>query len=78
MLKAFVEKHHARILFGTDSGLTPGGSDEYLFQAARNHMRFFLRLGLSDEVLQAVAWKNAKTLYRLPDIPTARRGNVRP
>lgn len=78
IIKAFVEKHAGRILFGTDSGLSPGNTDEYLRQAARNHMRFFLRLGLQDETLQAVAWANAKALLRLPDIPSDRRGNVRP
>jgi predicted TIM-barrel fold metal-dependent hydrolase len=78
LLKAFVEKYQTRVMFGTDSSLYPGCADEYAVLAARNHMRFILRLGLANDALQAVAWRNAKSLFRLGDVPTSRRGNVRP
>lgn len=78
ILKGFLEKHTGRVLYGTDTMLSPGGVDDYLAQGNLCHARFLLRLGLSCDALQKIAWRNAVELLRLPEIHGARRGCVRP
>jgi predicted TIM-barrel fold metal-dependent hydrolase len=77
-LRDFVEKWSERILFGTDSGLRPAGSDNMDVQGFLCHARFILALGLNDKALQDVAWRNAKNLLGLKDVSTARSKSVRP
>lgn len=78
ILKEFVEKYADRVLYGTDTMFKANSIDDYLVQGNLCHARFMLRLGLEHGALQKVAWKNATTLFKLPEICGARRGCVRP
>ena len=79
LLRNFVERWSDRILFGTDSSLSPDvGVDEYAVQGFLCHPRFMLKLRLSDATLQKVAWRNAQQLMHLQSVSSARRGSVRP
>lgn len=76
--RAFFLDYRDRILFGSDTGLAPGEIDTYLIQAFLGHARFILQLHLPDDVLQAVACRNAERLLGLTGKQMQRRGNVRP
>ena len=78
LLREFVENWSERIVFGTDASLFPGSVDEYAVQGFLCHPRFMLKLGLSDKVLQDVAWRTTQQLFNLKEVSSARRGNVRP
>ena len=78
LLRDFIEKWSARIVFGTDADIKPGSIDEYAIQGFLCHARFLLKLGLSDKVLQDVAWRTSNNLFNLQPVSAARRGNVRP
>jgi predicted TIM-barrel fold metal-dependent hydrolase len=75
---AFVTKHSGRLLFGSDTDLTPTGPDEYDVQGFLCHARFVSKLQLDCDTLQDIAWRNAARLYKLPVLNPQRRGNVRP
>ena len=55
-----------------------GNLDEYAVLGFLCHTRFMLKLGLSDEALQDVAWRTAQQLLNLKQGNSARRGSVRP
>jgi len=78
VLRDFIEKWSDRIVFGTDADIKPGSIDEYAIQGFLCHARFLLKLGLSDKVLQDVAWRTSNNLFNLQPVSAARRGNVRP
>ena len=78
VLRDFVEQWSDRIIFGTDADIKPGSLDEYAVQSFLCHARFILKLGLSDDALQNVAWRTANLLYGFRQLDSARRGNVRP
>lgn len=74
----FFHLYQDRILFGSDSNLTPGGIDEYLVQGFLCHTRFIHQLKLPYEILQKVSHENAEKLFHLEPMDPVRRGNVRP
>jgi len=78
ILRNFFIKYQDRILFGSDSILTPGGIDEYLVQAFLCHARFISKLRLPYDVLEKVAHKNTEKLFGLKTMTAERRGNARP
>ena len=78
LLRDFIEKWPERIVFGTDADIKPGSIDEYAIQGFLCHARFMLKLGLSDETLQNIAWRTTNNLLKLQPVSAARRGNVRP
>jgi len=77
-LRDFVETWSDRIMFGTDSLIRPEGPDRIDLQGFLCHPRFMLALRLSDRTLQDVAWRNAKKMFNLKTVSTARKKSVRP
>ena len=74
----FVVEHGDRLLFGTDSMLTPASIDPYLVESWKCHARFIMALRLPNETLQAVAHGNAERLFRLNPCGEARKYSTRP
>jgi predicted TIM-barrel fold metal-dependent hydrolase len=78
LLQDFFQKWSKRVLFGTDiTNVSPGRILESTVRGYLNHPRFFLKLWLSDDALQNIAWRNAYRLFKLTPGLWARRGNVR-
>jgi predicted TIM-barrel fold metal-dependent hydrolase len=78
VLWEFFMKYRERILFGSDSGVSPNKIDEYLIQGFLCHARFINQLRLPYDVLQLVSHENSERLFGLEPVSAARRGNVRP
>jgi predicted TIM-barrel fold metal-dependent hydrolase len=78
ILREFFTKYQDRILFGTDSPISLGDTDEYKVQAFLCHVRFIKQLRLDDEVLQKISHRNAERLYNLQTLDASRRGTSRP
>ena len=77
-LHKFVTQHADRILFGTDSALSPDGATEYDYQGFLCHARFINQLRLDYETLQKVSHGNSEKLFGIKQLDATRRGNVRP
>lgn len=78
VLRDFIENWSERLMFGTDAVMKPGSLDDYAVQSFLCHVRFMLKLSMSDQALQDVAWRTANRLFDLKPVSSARRGNVRP
>ena len=74
----FVMKYPDRILFGTDTDLSPEGIGEYQKEAFCAHLRFIHQLRLPYEQLQMLCYQNAERLLHIPPSSAARKFNTRP
>jgi predicted TIM-barrel fold metal-dependent hydrolase len=77
-LYRFVTEYADRILFGTDSNLTPAGAVEYAVQGFLCHSRFIHQLRLDYDTLQKIAHGNSEKLFGIKKLSSERKGNVRP
>ncbi len=74
----FFLRYPDRILFGTDTSLTPAGIGEYQKEAFCSHLRFIHQLRLPHEVLQMVCYGNAERVLSIPPSDAKRKYNTRP
>lgn len=74
----FVQKYADRLLFGTDTSLTPESVCDYQKEGFLSHLRFIHQLRLPWETLQKICYGNAEHLLRLKPSDPTRKYNSRP
>jgi len=74
----FFMKYADRLLFGTDTDLTPEAVNHYQVEAFACHLRFIHQLRLPYDELQKVLYQNCERVLGLPPSSSARKHNARP
>ena len=76
--REFVTTWADRILFGTDNKTSAAHSNPVCFEAFRCHLRYVKALGLSQQALDRVMWKNARRVFGLRDCEGWMTATTRP
>ena len=56
-----------RVLFATDNTIGSAHCNEVHFEAFRCHLRYLKALQLPQDVLDKIAWENARRVFKLHD-----------
>ena len=78
LVRDFVIAHADRMIFGSDTIVTPENVTPYLIESWKCHARFVASLKLPNDTLQAVTHGNIERILRLPPCDETRKFCSRP